>query len=50
MGNELQTLNTQNKLALWAGRISECRSSVLRESLFLFNATNLLIYRSENYL
>lgn len=27
MGNELQTLNTQNKLALWAGRISECRSS-----------------------
>ena len=27
MGNELQTLNTQNKLTLWAGRISECRSS-----------------------
>lgn len=27
MGNELQTLNTQNKLALWAGQISECRSS-----------------------
>ena len=27
MGRELQTLNGQNKLALWAGRISECRSS-----------------------
>lgn len=27
MGNELQTLNEQNKLALWAGRISECRDS-----------------------
>ena len=24
---ELQTMNQQNKLALWAGRISECRSS-----------------------
>ena len=27
MNNDLQTLNGQNKLALWAGRISECRSS-----------------------
>lgn len=27
MGRELQTLNEQNKLTLWAGRISECRSS-----------------------
>ena len=27
MGRELQTLNEQNKLALWAGRISECRNS-----------------------
>ena len=27
MGRELQTLNGQNKLALWAGRISECRNS-----------------------
>ena len=27
MSRELQTLNEQNKLALWAGRISECRSS-----------------------
>ena len=27
MGKDLQTLNSQNKLALWAGRISECRSS-----------------------
>ena len=27
MGRELQTMNQQNKLALWAGRISECRSS-----------------------
>ena len=27
MGKDLQTLNGQNKLALWAGRISECRSS-----------------------
>ena len=27
MDRELQTLNGQNKLALWAGRISECRSS-----------------------
>ena len=27
MGRELQTLNGQNKLALWAGRIRECRSS-----------------------
>ena len=24
---ELQTRNAQNKLALWAGRISECRNS-----------------------
>ena len=27
MSRELQTINQQNKLALWAGRISECRSS-----------------------
>ena len=27
MSQELQTINQQNKLALWAGRISECRSS-----------------------
>ena len=27
MSKELQTLNGQNKLVLWAGRISECRSS-----------------------
>ena len=27
MSRELQTLNWQNKLALWAGRISECRNS-----------------------
>ena len=27
VGRELQTMNQQNKLALWAGRISECRSS-----------------------
>ena len=27
MGKDLQTINRQNKLALWAGRISECRSS-----------------------
>lgn len=27
MDKGLQTLNSQNKLALWAGRISECRSS-----------------------
>ena len=27
MGKDLQTINGQNKLALWAGRISECRSS-----------------------
>ena len=27
MGKDLQTLNGQNKLALWAGRISECRNS-----------------------
>ena len=27
MAKDLQTLNGQNKLALWAGRISECRSS-----------------------
>ena len=27
MSKDLQTLNGQNKLALWAGRISECRSS-----------------------
>ena len=27
MSKGLQTLNRQNKLAIWAGRISECRSS-----------------------
>ena len=27
MNKNLQTINGQNKLALWAGRISECRSS-----------------------
>ena len=27
MSKDLQTLNGQNKLALWAGRISECRNS-----------------------
>ena len=27
MGKDLQTLNGQNKLALWAGRITECRNS-----------------------
>jgi len=27
MSKDLQTLNSQNKLALWAGRISECRNS-----------------------
>ncbi len=27
MSKDLQTRNGQNKLALWAGRISECRSS-----------------------
>ena len=27
MSKDLQTLNGQNKLALWAGRISECRDS-----------------------
>lgn len=27
MGKDLQTLNGQTKLALWAGRISECRNS-----------------------
>ena len=27
MGKDLQTFNGQNKLALWAGRISVCRSS-----------------------
>ena len=27
MGKDLQTLNEQNKLALWAGRIPECRGS-----------------------
>ena len=30
MSRELQTLNGQNKLALWAGRISESRSSGLK--------------------
>lgn len=27
VSRELQTMNQQNKLALWAGRISECRNS-----------------------
>lgn len=27
MSKDLQTLNGQNKLVLWAGRISECRNS-----------------------
>lgn len=27
MNRELQTMKQQNKLALWAGRISECRNS-----------------------
>ena len=27
MSKDLQTLNKQNKQALWAGRISECRNS-----------------------
>ena len=27
VGKDLQTLNGQNKLALWVGRISECRNS-----------------------
>lgn len=27
MSRELQTMNQQEKLALWAGRISECRNS-----------------------
>jgi len=27
MAKDLQTLNGQNKLALWAGRISDCRNS-----------------------
>ena len=27
MSKDLQTFNEQNKLALWAGRISECRNS-----------------------
>ena len=27
MSKDLQTLNGENKLALWAGRISECRNS-----------------------
>ena len=27
VSRELRTLNQQNKLALWAGRISECRNS-----------------------
>lgn len=27
MSKDLQTLNGQNKLALWVGRISECRGS-----------------------
>ena len=29
MGSELQTMNGQNKLALWAERVSACRSSAL---------------------
>ena len=27
MGSELQTMNGQNKLALWAERVSACQSS-----------------------
>ena len=27
MSRELQTMSSQNKLSLWAGRISECRNS-----------------------
>ena len=27
VSRELQTMNQQNKLALWAGRITECRNS-----------------------
>ena len=27
MSKDLQTINGQNKLALWTGRISECRNS-----------------------
>ena len=27
MSKDLQTINSQKKLALWAGRISECRNS-----------------------
>ena len=27
MSRELQAMNQRNKLALWAGRISECRNS-----------------------
>lgn len=27
MSKELQTLNDENRLALWAGRITECRNS-----------------------
>jgi len=27
VSRELRTINQQNKLALWAGRISECRNS-----------------------
>ena len=29
MGSELQTMNGQNKLALWAERVSACRNSDL---------------------
>lgn len=29
MGSELQTMNGQNKLALWTERVSACRSSDL---------------------
>ena len=29
MGSELQTMNGQNKLTLWAERVSVCRSSDL---------------------
>ncbi len=29
MGSELQTMNGQNKLALWAERVSSCRNSDL---------------------
>ena len=38
VSRELQTMNQQNKLALWAGRISECRS----------NGQNVKVWCKEN--